>query len=132
MESYGNLADASVGVYGSLHNAKTWELERGVPVYFGAGGYGDGFEDGRVFDLNQGTPQVYYNLLWATREHSFDVSFRYLHGVLHGGILGLIFCVLMLISVVWLIASLCGLEGVRLGLPTGCRKEQLVRLAPIL
>lgn len=46
-----------------------------MPVYFGAGGYGDTFEDGRVFDLNQATPQVYYNLLWATREHSFDVSY---------------------------------------------------------
>lgn len=63
---------------GSLYNAKTWELERGVPVYFGAGGYGDTFEDGRVFNLNQATPEVYYNLLWATREHSFDVSLRYL------------------------------------------------------
>ena len=70
-------------MHGSLHDAKTWELERGVPVFFGAGGYGDGFEDGRVFDLNQGTPQVYYNLLWATREHSFDVSPPYLPKRLH-------------------------------------------------
>ncbi|KAI7782503.1 hypothetical protein LA080_013503 [Diaporthe eres] len=62
-----------LGVHGSLYNAKTWELERGVPVYFGAGGYGDTFEDGRVFDSNQATPEVYYNLLWATREHSFDL-----------------------------------------------------------
>ncbi|KAJ0113815.1 subtilisin-like protease [Diaporthe amygdali] len=62
-----------LGVYGSLYNAKTWELERGVPVFFGAGGYGDTFEDGRVFDLSQATPEVYYNLLWATREHSFDL-----------------------------------------------------------
>ncbi|KAK7721310.1 hypothetical protein SLS64_001606 [Diaporthe eres] len=62
-----------LGVHGSLYNAKTWELERGVPVYFGAGGYGDTFEDGRVFNLSQGTPEVYYNLLWATREHSFDL-----------------------------------------------------------
>lgn len=76
--TFSDLSQTIIGVFGSLYNAKTWELQRGVPVYFGAGGYGDTFEDGRVFDLNQATPQVYYNLLWATREHSFDVSFRYL------------------------------------------------------
>lgn len=54
-------------------------------MYFGAGGYGDTFEDGRVFDLNQATPEVYYNLLWATREHSFDVSLWHIFDVLFEG-----------------------------------------------
>ncbi|KAK6221767.1 peptidase [Colletotrichum tabaci] len=60
------------GIKGSLYDAEIWETHRGVPVFFGQGGYGDVFEDGREF-VSPAMPDLYFNALWSTRELSFDI-----------------------------------------------------------
>ncbi|KAL0930195.1 subtilisin-like protease [Colletotrichum truncatum] len=61
-----------MGIKGSLFSADVWEIERGVPVWFGPGGYGDTIEDGKVFAYPS-MPEPYFNVLWSTREFSFDL-----------------------------------------------------------
>lgn len=65
-------SDKDVGIRGALYDADIWETHRGVPVFFGQNGYGDAFEEGRVFQLPD-LPALYFNSLWSTREESFDV-----------------------------------------------------------
>ncbi|KAI9150616.1 Peptidase [Paramyrothecium foliicola] len=60
------------GIKGALYDADTWEIHRGVPVFFGQGGYGDVIEDGREF-VRPAMPELYFNALWSTRELSFDI-----------------------------------------------------------
>lgn len=62
-----------MGIKGSIYDANIWELHRGVPVFFGQSGYGDVFEEGREFTLPD-LPALYFNVLWSTRELSFEVS----------------------------------------------------------
>ncbi|KAH6661787.1 peptidase [Plectosphaerella plurivora] len=61
-----------MGIHGTLYDADIWETHRGVPVFFGQGGYGDAFEEGREFVL-PALPDLYFNSLWSTREESFDL-----------------------------------------------------------
>lgn len=50
-----------------------WEMDRGVPMYLS--GYGGLMEDGHNYTFEDGSdvPQPYFNVLWSTREISFDV-----------------------------------------------------------
>ncbi|KAM0279692.1 hypothetical protein ACHAQH_004494 [Verticillium albo-atrum] len=61
-----------MGIKGSLYEAEVWETLRGVPVFFGQGGYGDIIEEDRKFPFPS-LPDVYFNVLWASREFSFDI-----------------------------------------------------------
>lgn len=49
-------------------------MDRGVPLLLS--GYGGVMEEGHVYTYEDGSdvPQPYFNILWSTREMSFDVS----------------------------------------------------------
>ncbi len=65
-----------VGVVGDVRTSNMWELERGVPVFLN--GYNTGImSDGNSYTFEQlydNVPIMYFNMLWATDEFSFDVS----------------------------------------------------------
>lgn len=56
-----------------------WEMERGVPIFLS--GYGGLIEEGHNYTFEDGSdvPVPYFNLLWSSREVSFDVSLASLH-----------------------------------------------------
>jgi hypothetical protein len=62
------------GIKGSIYDAQSWEMDRGVPLLLS--GYGGVMEEGHVYTYEDGSdvPQPYFNILWSTREMSFDVS----------------------------------------------------------
>ncbi|KAI9148138.1 Peptidase [Paramyrothecium foliicola] len=59
-----------LGVKGSLGEAQVWETQHGVPIFLDADN--TQFESGRVFPFPT-LPKLYFNVLWSTREFSFDV-----------------------------------------------------------
>ncbi|CAH0044774.1 unnamed protein product [Clonostachys solani] len=64
------------GIKGSVYASDTWELERGVPLLLS--GYGGVIEEGHNYTFEEGgdVPTPYFNMLWATREVSFDFVAR--------------------------------------------------------
>ncbi|VUC21572.1 unnamed protein product [Clonostachys rosea] len=64
------------GIKGSIYASDTWELERGVPLLLS--GYGGVIEEGHNYTFEEGgdVPTPYFNMLWATREVSFDFVAR--------------------------------------------------------
>ncbi|CAG9947874.1 unnamed protein product [Clonostachys rosea f. rosea IK726] len=60
------------GIKGSIYDAQSWEMDRGVPLLLS--GYGGVMEEGHVYTYEDGSdvPQPYFNILWSTREMSFD------------------------------------------------------------
>ncbi|VUC32513.1 unnamed protein product [Clonostachys rosea] len=65
-----------LGIKGSLYDAQVWEMDRGVPMLLS--GYGGLMEEGHVYTYEDGSdvPQPYFNILWSTRELSFDFVTR--------------------------------------------------------
>ncbi|KAH6988981.1 peptidase S8/S53 domain-containing protein, partial [Ilyonectria sp. MPI-CAGE-AT-0026] len=65
-----------MGIKGSIYASDSWEMERGVPLFFS--GYGGLVEEGHVYTFEEGTdvPQAYFNLLWSSWEFSFDFVSR--------------------------------------------------------
>ncbi|KPM44473.1 hypothetical protein AK830_g2099 [Neonectria ditissima] len=75
--SNGDLVSVTyMGVKGSIYASDIWEMERGVPLLFS--GYGGLMEDGHNYTFEDGSdvPQPYFNILWSTREISFDYVTR--------------------------------------------------------
>ncbi|KAM5343824.1 hypothetical protein ACJ41O_012361 [Fusarium nematophilum] len=71
--SNGEVASVTyMGIKGSIYASDTWEMERGVPMLLS--GYGGLMEEGHEYTLEDGSdvPQPYFNILWSTREISFD------------------------------------------------------------
>ncbi|KAJ0376520.1 hypothetical protein COL26b_005334 [Colletotrichum chrysophilum] len=65
-----------MGVKGSIYASDIWEMERGVPLLLS--GYGGLMEEGHNYTFEQGgdVMQPYFNVLWSTREISFDYVAR--------------------------------------------------------
>ncbi|KAF6832952.1 subtilisin-like serine protease pr1c, partial [Colletotrichum musicola] len=58
------------GIRGSLKAAQSWELQHGVPAFYNAND--KTFREGTVFPFPT-LPKLHFNVLWSTRELSFDV-----------------------------------------------------------
>ncbi|KAF6838423.1 subtilisin-like serine protease pr1c [Colletotrichum plurivorum] len=65
-----------MGVKGSIYSSDIWEMHRGVPMYLS--GYGGLMEEGHNYTFEEGgdVMQPYFNVLWSTRELSFDYVTR--------------------------------------------------------
>lgn len=63
---------------GSIYSSDIWEMHRGVPLLLS--GYGGVMEEGHNYTFEEGgdVMQPYFNVLWSTRELSFDVRSRVL------------------------------------------------------
>jgi hypothetical protein len=59
------------GVRGSFKDAQSWETQFGVPAFYDAND--QTFRNGTVFPFPT-LPKIHFNILWSTREVSFDVS----------------------------------------------------------
>ncbi|KAJ3548242.1 hypothetical protein NM208_g1113 [Fusarium decemcellulare] len=61
-----------MGIKGSIYASDTWEMERGIPLLLS--GYGGLMEEGHNYTWEDGSdvPSPYFNILWSTRELSFD------------------------------------------------------------
>ncbi|KAH7375195.1 peptidase S8/S53 domain-containing protein [Plectosphaerella cucumerina] len=58
------------GVRGSFKDAQSWETQFGVPAFYDAND--QTFRNGTVFPFPT-LPKIHFNILWSTREVSFDV-----------------------------------------------------------
>ncbi|KAL0938388.1 subtilisin-like serine protease pr1c [Colletotrichum truncatum] len=65
-----------MGVKGSIYASDIWEMHRGVPMLLS--GYGGLMEEGHNYTFEAGgdVMQPYFNVLWSTREISFDYVAR--------------------------------------------------------
>ncbi|KAF4628685.1 hypothetical protein G7Y89_g9466 [Cudoniella acicularis] len=62
-----------MGIKGDLYSQNIWETNRGAP-HFLDGSKGDEIQDGQNYTWgNARLPTPYFNVLWSTRELSFDV-----------------------------------------------------------
>ncbi|KAF9870568.1 subtilisin-like serine protease pr1c [Colletotrichum karsti] len=65
-----------MGVKGSIYASDIWEMHRGTPLLLS--GYGGLMEEGHNYTFEEGgdVMQPYFNVLWSTREISFDYVAR--------------------------------------------------------
>lgn len=54
-----------------MKEAQVWETQHGVPIFFD--NTRTQFPDGHVFEFPE-LPLPYFNVLWSSREYSFDVG----------------------------------------------------------